>query len=89
LTVIERNGETFQVTLNGRDGKYQRLLKGTIKDKQISWLAKDTRDIQGGPVDRDYTGTIMTDKDGDRIDFVWRDSNGRSGSVAFYRRKDK
>ena len=54
-------------------------IKGTIKGNVVSWLAKDVQVINGG-TGGDNTGTISKDVAGDKIDFEWRQSNGKSGT---------
>jgi hypothetical protein len=55
LTVIERRGETFRARLECNE--WARNIKGSIKDGQVTWLAKDVQPITGG-VGGDNYGTI-------------------------------
>lgn len=91
LTIIERKGETFRATMNSTNGKWERLIAGTVKGNQVIWLAKDSRDLKGGPIGRDHFGTITSDKDGDKLDVVWRDAVGTGSGTwtTMYRKKDK
>lgn len=86
LTVVERKGETFRATFMGPT--FDREIAGTVKSDKVSWLSKDIRAINGG-AGGDNHGTITSGNDGDKIDFVWRDGNGKSGTFTVYRRKDK
>jgi poly(3-hydroxybutyrate) depolymerase len=78
LTILERNGNTFRARVETRNAV--REVTGTVKDKTISWLAKDVRAISGGP-GGDNFGTITDGK----IDFTWHDAKGGSGKFSLWR----
>ena len=85
LTVLERTEDTFRAQIEVTGGDIKREVKGIIKNGQFSWLAKDVIAIAGGP-GGDNTGTITRDKDGDRIDLVWRlPSTGQTGAKTLRR----
>ena len=74
LTVTERIGELYRARfLVGQS--VERIVAGNIKDDKVWWLAKNVRAIKGN-TGGDNHGTIV----GDRIDFVWRDERGNSGT---------
>ncbi|MCE9566474.1 MAG: hypothetical protein K8U57_31005 [Planctomycetes bacterium] len=86
FTVTELNGEKFTATIAvGSDIK--RLVKGTITDTKISWLAQDVRVGQGG-AGGDNFGTFGSDIRGDKIDFVWNDG-GNKGKYTLRLKKEK
>jgi hypothetical protein len=87
LTVTERKGETFRATFEA-EGEIERVVTGTVKDGEISWLAKDVR-ANKGSAGGDNHGTITTDKVGDKIDFVWRVDNDHSGTFMLRLSKGK
>lgn len=87
LTVLKCNGEKFEARLELGD-KISREIKGTIKDGKVSWLAKDVRAVKGN-AGGDNSGTIATDKIGEKIDFVWHDDNGESGTFTLRLSKGK
>jgi len=72
LKVIERKGEKFRARFEIGD-KSVREVAGTIKDNEVSWLAKDVRALKGNP-GHDNRGTFGSDMDGKKIDFVWGDN---------------
>jgi hypothetical protein len=87
LTVLKCNGETFQARFELGDN-ITREIKGTIKDGKVSWLAKDVRAVKGN-AGGDNSGTIETDKIGNKIDFVWHGDNGDSGTFTLRQSKGK
>ena len=66
--------------------KHWREVSGTIKDGKVSWLAKDVRALDGG-AGGDNRGTIGTDEQGDKIDFVWGPGNVVKGTFTLRLRK--
>jgi hypothetical protein len=78
LTVLRVDGETFEATFLMAGDDIDREIKGAIKDGKVFWLAKDVRAVKGN-AGGDNTGTIATDKIGQKIDFVRREKNGESG----------
>jgi hypothetical protein len=75
LTVTEREGNSFKANLR-ISNRIERLVSGTIKNNEITWLRKDVQPIKGGQGD-DNTGTIASDEFGERIDFTWQSSRGQ------------
>jgi tetratricopeptide (TPR) repeat protein len=73
LTVLERKGDTFRAKF--WVGTIEREVAGTVKNGKISWLARDVRPFRGASPGGDHEGNIQ----GNTIDFVWRESSGRSG----------
>jgi TolB-like protein len=69
LTILERKGDTFRARFETRNAV--REVTGLVKDNQLSWLAKDSHSLRGGP-SGDNFGTI----NGDRIDFTFG-ANGK------------
>lgn len=80
LTVTERKGERFTAVFEIGD-ETDRVVTGTIRDGKISWMAKDVRVIRGS-AGGDNHGTLGSDEVGDKIDFVWRNDNGSSGTFS-------
>ncbi|MEX0728310.1 MAG: alpha-L-arabinofuranosidase C-terminal domain-containing protein [Planctomycetaceae bacterium] len=80
LTVLERHGDTFRASFTSE--VFDREVTGTIKNGELSWLAKDVRALKGRAGGDNY-GTI----NGDTIDFMWRDGNGGSGSFSLRLKK--
>ncbi len=78
LTILERRGESFVGNIKiGRN--LERMVTGEIRNGILSWLAKDVRAIKG-LAGGDNKGSIAADAAGFRIDFVWSDDRGNSGS---------
>ncbi len=77
LTVIDRQGETFRGKLECNE--WARIVRGTINDGQVSWLAKDVQIIKGF-TGGDNHGNISSDDNGYKLDVEWKQSNGKSGS---------
>jgi len=61
MRVTRRNGETFQASQKSDDGAFDRDIRGTIKDGEISWLRKDV-DEKKGNVGPPFRGVIDTKK---------------------------
>jgi len=78
LTILERRGESFVGNVKiGRN--LERIVTGEIRNGTLSWLAKDVRAIKG-LAGGDNKGSIAADAAGFKIDFVWNDDRGNSGS---------
>jgi hypothetical protein len=73
LEIVTRSGESFQGKFITRSGKLERNVAGTIKDGNISWLARDVQAVKGG-AGGDKHATI----DGDAIHFP---QQGRSSGA--------
>jgi serine/threonine protein kinase len=83
LTVIERDGDKF-VARFVIGNVIEREIRGTFAAGKVSWLAKDVlaiKGLSGG----DNEGTIGRDKDGDFINFTWRDEEKRTGAFVLRR----
>lgn len=90
MTVMERKGEIFQAMSSSPDGKTRRKITGTVKGNQVSWHSKDVRVIEGPPPPapaRDNFGTITTGPDEDKLEVVWRDAKGGSGTAVLRRKR--
>ncbi len=70
LTVIERKGENFRARFEVGTA-IDREVSGQVKGGKVSWLAKDVKAATGLP-GGDNAGTLVRDKEGDRIDFAWQ-----------------
>jgi hypothetical protein len=88
LTVLRVDGETFEATFVMAGDNIDREIKGTIKDGRVSWLAKDVHAVKGN-AGGDNSGTIVTDRIGQKIDFVRRENNGESGRYTLRLSKKK
>ena len=77
LTVIDRRGGTFRARFE--TNQWARIVRGTVRDEQVSWLGKDDTPIKGFAGGDNY-GTISKDENGYRMDVDWRQSNGESGT---------
>lgn len=77
FTVISRKGKTFEARFE--TDEWERIVKGTINGNVVLWLAKNVQVVKGG-TGGDNTGTSSKDVAGDRIDFEWSQSNGKSGT---------
>jgi hypothetical protein len=65
LSVLERQGESFKA--NYRGPAFERVVQGTIKDKKILWLAKESEILTGDP-GTDHEFVIVHDtKNGFRL----------------------
>jgi hypothetical protein len=80
LTVIERKGGTFRAKLETKE--WSRIVKGTVNEGKVTWLAKDVQPIKGG-IGGDNFGTISKDEEGYRMDVEWKQSNGVSGTGTY------
>jgi hypothetical protein len=78
LTVTERRGEAFRANFK-IGGNIERDVSGNIQKDKISWLAKNVRLIKGR-AGGDNHGTIVAENMNYKIDFVWRDESGASGT---------
>ena len=87
LSVMDRKDETFRARFQIGD-IIEREVTGTFKDGKLSWRAKDVRAIKGDSGGHNY-GTITTDMIGDKIEFVWQDDKGGSGTFMLRRSKGK
>lgn len=76
LTVIEREGKRFKARFESKG--WVREVSGTKNGNAISWSKQDVRAIKGS-AGGDNEGTIVTDDEGSRIDFVWR-GGGKQGT---------
>jgi hypothetical protein len=85
LTVTERAGDTFR-------GRFEvgativRDVSGTVKDGRVTWLAKDVTAVKGA-AGGDNTGTLASDKDGDRLDVTWTAPGAAGGTFVLRRQK--
>jgi len=80
LTVIERRGGTFRARLECNE--WARNIRGTIKDGQVTWLAKGVQPIKGG-TGGDNFATISKDENGYPMDVEWQQANGVSGTGTY------
>lgn len=77
IVVLQRQGEKFIAKYTGN--KTERLVTGTIKDRDIHWKGKDSKIIRG-PADGDHDGKISKDEKGWKIDFTWYRGGEKVGS---------
>jgi len=77
FSIISREGTHFKADYVVRtdNPQMERIVKGTIIDGKMSWLARDTVPIKG-PAGGDITGLI----DGKKINCSWTDKDGKSGT---------
>jgi Domain of Unknown Function (DUF1080) len=77
LTVIDQENGTFRAKLE--TSGWARIIKGTIKDGKVTWLAKDDQPNKGSAGSDNY-GTISQDVAGYKMYVDWRQSNGKTGN---------
>ncbi|WP_372894763.1 hypothetical protein [Stieleria sp.] len=74
LTVLERDGGRFKARFEST--RWVREVSGIATDSFVSWNSKDVHAIKGS-AGGDNQGTIVSDHQGPRIDFVWRAGNNQ------------